>query len=42
MVDAFIDAEFNHFGAAHGYIEGKSEIVICECLVKRYPRELFA
>ena len=25
MVDAFLDAGFNYFDTAHGYIQGKSE-----------------
>lgn len=39
MIDAFIEAGFNYFDTAHGYIDGKSEIAIRECLVKRYKRE---
>ncbi len=39
MVDAFMDNGFNYFDTAHGYIGGKSEIALRECLVKRYPRE---
>ena len=38
MIDAFMDAGFNYFDTAHGYIDGKSEIAIGECLSKRYPR----
>lgn len=38
MVDAFLTAGFNYFDTAHGYLNGKSEIAIRECLVKRYPR----
>ena len=41
MADTFIDAGFNYFDTAHGYIGGKSEIAIRECVVKRYPREKF-
>ena len=41
MADAFVDAGFNYFDTAHGYLEGKSEIAIRECVVKRYPRESF-
>ena len=41
MADAFTSAGFNYFDTAHGYIEGKSEIAIRECVVKRYPRESF-
>lgn len=39
MVDAFLERGFNYFDTAHGYLDGKSEIAIRECLTKRYPRE---
>ncbi len=39
MIDAFISAGFNYFDTAHGYIEGKSEIAIRDCLSSRYNRE---
>ena len=39
MADTFIDAGFNYFDTAHGYVGGKSEIAIRECVVKRYLRE---
>lgn len=41
MVDEFMEQGFNYFDTAHGYIGGKSEIAIRECLVKRYPRESY-
>ena len=41
MIDAFIDAGFNYFDTAHGYIDGQSETAIRDCLVKRYNREDF-
>ena len=41
MVDAFLDAGFNYFDTAHGYIDGKSERAIQECLTARYPRESY-
>lgn len=41
MIDTFIDAGFNYFDTAHGYIEGKSETAIRDCLVARYKREDF-
>ncbi len=41
MIDAFIGAGFNYFDTAHGYINGKSEIAIGECLSARYNREDF-
>ena len=39
MVDAFMEAGFNYFDTAHGYIKGKSETALRECLTSRYPRE---
>ena len=39
MVDAFLEAGFNYFDTAHGYIDGKSETAIRDCLVARYNRE---
>lgn len=41
MADTFIEAGFNYFDTAHGYIGGKSETAIRECIAKRYPREKF-
>ncbi len=41
MVDAFIEAGFNYFDTAHGYIKEKSELAVRECVSKRYPREAF-
>lgn len=41
MVDAFMDAGFNYFDTAHGYHDGKSEIALGECLVKRYDRNRY-
>lgn len=39
MIDAFISAGFNYFDTAHGYIDGKSEKAIRDCLTSRYDRE---
>ena len=39
MVDAFLEAGFNYFDTAHGYLQGKSETALKECLTSRYPRE---
>lgn len=39
MIDTFISNGFNYFDTAHGYIDGKSELAIRDCLVKRYKRE---
>lgn len=41
MVDLFLENGFNYFDTAHGYLDGKSEIAVRECLVKRYPREAY-
>ena len=41
MADAFIDAGFNYFDTAHGYLGGMSETAIRDCVAKRYPREKF-
>lgn len=41
MVDAFLAAGFNYFDTAHGYLGGKSEIALKECLTSRYPREKY-
>lgn len=37
MVDAFLDAGFNYFDTAHGYLQGKSETALKTCLTDRYP-----
>lgn len=42
MVDAFLDAGFNYFDTAHGYLDGKSETAIRQCLTSRYPRERYS
>lgn len=41
MIDLFIRAGFNYFDTAHGYIDGKSELAIRECLTSRYEREAY-
>ena len=41
MVDAFLDAGFNYFDTAHGYLQGKSETALKACLTSRYPREQY-
>ena len=38
MVDTFLENGFNYFDTAHGYINGKSELALKECLTSRYPR----
>lgn len=41
MVDEFLARGFNYFDTAHGYLGGKSEIAVKECLTSRHPRESF-
>lgn len=41
MVDLYLSEGFNYFDTAHGYLDGKSEVALRECLVKRYPREKY-
>lgn len=41
MVDAFLDAGFNYFDTAHGYLDGKSETALRDCLTSRYPRDRY-
>ncbi len=41
MIDAFLDSGLNYFDTAHGYINGKSELAIAECLSARYDRSKF-
>ena len=41
MVDAFLEAGFNYFDTAHGYLNGKSEPALRACLTSRYPRDRY-
>ena len=41
MVDAFLEAGFNYFDTAHGYLQGKSEQALKTALADRYPRESY-
>ena len=41
MIDTFLQAGFNYFDTAHGYIDGKSETALRDCLVARHPRESY-
>ncbi len=41
MVDTFLEAGFNYFDTAHGYLNGKSELALRECLTSRYPRDRY-
>ena len=39
MVDTFLEQGFNYFDTAHGYLGGKSELALKDCLTSRYKRE---
>lgn len=41
MADAFLAAGFNYFDTAHGYLGGKSETAIRDCVAKRHDRSAF-
>lgn len=41
MTDMFLESGFNYFDTAHGYIDGKSETAIRDCVAKRHKREDF-
>lgn len=41
MIDTFIENGFNYFDTAHGYVDGKSETALRECLTSRYPRDAY-
>ncbi len=41
MVDLFLSKGFTYFDTAHGYLGGKSELALRECLTTRYPREAY-
>ncbi|MBP5255223.1 MAG: aldo/keto reductase [Lachnospiraceae bacterium] len=41
MADAFTEAGFNYFDTAHGYIGGRSETAIRDCVSARYDRSRF-
>ena len=38
MVDTFLENGFNYFDTAHGYLDGKSEMAIKDCLSSRHDR----
>jgi len=38
MFDEFLAQGFNYVDTAHGYLDGKSEVAVRECLVKRHDR----
>ena len=41
MIDAYLAAGFHYFDTAHGYLEGKSELALRDCLTSRYPRDQY-
>ncbi|MGI6699232.1 MAG: aldo/keto reductase [Christensenellales bacterium] len=41
MVDLFMQAGFNYFDTAYGYLDKQSEHAVRECVAERYPRESF-
>ena len=41
MIELFMNNGFTYFDTAHGYLGGKSEIAIKECLTSKYPRESY-
>lgn len=41
MVDTFLEMGFNYFDTAHGYLDGKSETALRNCLTSRYPRDRY-
>ena len=41
MVDAYLEEGFIYFDTAKVYIQGKSELAMKECLVKRHPRNSY-
>lgn len=38
MVDTFLEQGFNYFDTAHGYLDGKSEFALRDCLTSRHDR----
>lgn len=41
MVDYFLANGFNYFDTAHGYLKGKSETALKDCLTSRHPRDSY-
>lgn len=41
MIKLFLENGFTYFDTAHGYLGGKSELAIKECLTSKYPRESY-
>ena len=42
MADEFLSSGFNYFDTAHGYLGGKSETAIRDCVSARHERESFS
>ena len=40
-MDTFLENGFNYFDTAHGYLDGKSELALKDCLTGRYPRDRY-
>lgn len=41
MVDTFLENGFNYFDTAHGYLDGRSETALRDCLTSRHPRDSY-
>lgn len=41
MIDLYMAEGFNYFDTAHGYLQGRSETALHDCLVARYPRQSY-
>lgn len=41
LISVFSGESFNYFDTAHGYIQGKSETALKECLTSRYSRDKY-
>ena len=41
MIDTFLEAGFNYFDTAHGYMEMRNEATLKKCLTSRHPRESY-
>ncbi|MFV0519648.1 MAG: aldo/keto reductase [Lachnospirales bacterium] len=41
MIKTFFDGGFSYFDTAHGYLGGKSELALKECLTSKYPRDSY-
>ena len=41
MVDTFLEQGFNYFDTAHGYLDGKSELALRDCLTSRHDRSKY-